>query len=100
MSCFIFDMLNLYLRSYLGRNLRRAGTSAISAVPSTMTASCACSVHTTQLTFCARFRALRDLLPVLNRNRPSCHRPQTTMVCGEMLCGETRGEPSSLTVVI
>ena len=42
MSCFIAFISNLYLRSYLGRNLRRARTSAISARPSTMTASCAC----------------------------------------------------------
>src|ERR1700689_3697664 len=80
MSGFIFDMSSLYLRSYGGRNLRRAGRSAISAVPSTITASCACSEQTTQLAFCVRLRALRDWLPVLNRKRPSCQRPQTTMV--------------------
>ena len=37
------------------------------------------------------FRAFRDLLPVLNRNRPFCHKPHTTIVCGEA---------SGLTVVI
>src|SRR5229473_3781112 len=91
MSSFISFMSNLYLRSYEGRSLRRAATSATPAVPSTITASFACSVHTTQLAFSARLRALRDLLPVLNRNRRSCHKPQTTIVCGE---------PSGLTVVI
>ena len=39
MSSFIEDMSKLYLRLYLARNLRRAATSAISAMPSTMTAS-------------------------------------------------------------
>ena len=39
MSSFIDDMSNLYLRSYWARNLRRAATSAISATPSTITAS-------------------------------------------------------------
>src|ERR1700683_3386432 len=96
MSCSMPFMSNLYLRSYARRNLRRAVTSAISATPSTITASFASSVHTTQLAFCARLRALRDLLPVLNSNRPSCHKPQTTMVCGETLGTETLG----VTVVI
>ena len=30
--------------------------------------------------YCARLRALRDWLPVLKSRRPSCQRPQTTMV--------------------
>src|ERR1700678_2603079 len=51
MSSFIPFMLNLYLRSYVGRNLRRAATSVISAVPSTITASFACSVQTIQFWF-------------------------------------------------
>jgi hypothetical protein len=41
--------------------------------------------------FSARFRAFRDWLPVENKNRPSCHIPQTTIVCGA---------PSGFTVVI
>src|SRR6516162_6549417 len=56
-----------------------------------MTASFAFSVETTQRWFSARFRALRDRRPVLNRNSQSSHKPQTTMVCGE---------PSGFTVVI
>src|SRR5450631_2271109 len=91
MSSFIEDMSKLYLGLYLAMNLRRAATSAISAMPSTITASFACSVQMTQLLLLDRLRAFRDLLPVLNSRRPSCHRPQTTIVCGE---------PSGLTVVI
>src|ERR1700674_4856168 len=91
MSFSIDAISQSYLPEYFASNRRRVGTSATRAVPSTITASCACSVETTQLGFFARFRALRDLRPVLNKNWPSIHKPQTTMVCGE---------PSGLTVVI
>src|SRR6266513_2532035 len=40
MSSFMDDMSKLYLGEYFARNLRRASTSAISAMPSTITASC------------------------------------------------------------
>ena len=95
MSSFIEDMSKLYLGLYLAMNLRRAAMSVISAIPSTITASLACSVQTTQLGLLARLRALRDWLPVLKSRRPSCQRPQTTMVCGDGCKGA-----SCLTVVI
>src|SRR5436305_9661447 len=76
----IEDISHLYLRSYGAKNFLRAARSAISATPSTIMASLASSVQITQCGFALRFRALRDVVPVLNRNLPSCQRPQTTML--------------------
>src|ERR1700735_466527 len=48
MSAFIDDISNLYFRWYVDRNLRREAISASSATPPTITASCACSLQSTQ----------------------------------------------------
>jgi hypothetical protein len=77
------DMSNLYFRSVRLRNSRRRATSGVSfAMPSTITASLASSVQTTQCRFFSKLRDFRDCLPVLNKNVPFRHSPQTTIVCG------------------
>ncbi len=96
MSSFIVDMSKLYLGLYFARNLRRAATSAISATPSTMTASFACSVQThavgiaRQIASFARLAAGAEEQASVLPEAPDDHRVRR---CLRRTVGLDRGDP-------